>query len=256
MSGNSASTNLTQRRRLPVANKRIGGTASSSANTSRTGSPPAFTASSKQPYTKAHESEWTNALTGTPQKVFVLSYDAKNFEYDGSYSTILLPGNGTPVKTKDEPCGVLGLYRLKTRAKTVGKNWLYTQLRARVGLDMSLPFPVERDGEFNRQFEDPFPGTWRRSGDERSGWDYDSYLVTDLGRDTKDYEPVTLSVSIKKLTVDQCGDGEGYETDVEDGDGESVDGIETSDEDEIPKEGRAPAGIAGTQAPAAEERCD
>lgn len=136
----------------------------------------------------------------------------------------MLPGNKVPVKIKDAPIGILGVFRSKNQAKIVGKKWLYSQL-FRLSDTISLPIPRYRHDEYDMSYQQPLPWTWRRSGDETSGWDNGTYSVTDLGRDVANSdELVTLSVSIEERVVDQVDDEEEYETDAEDDEAEEDDG--------------------------------
>ena len=112
----------------------------------------------------------------------------------------------------------------------MGKTWLYRQLDTLLGSEVRLPFPLEKDGEFNA-FETVFPGTWRRGGDERSGWSGGSYWVMDKGRPTADCQDVALGVYIEERDVDE-GESEGYETDIEEDDGTEEDGEDEGEVDD------------------------
>lgn len=214
----------------------LGVMASSSGTTSQAGNIPASTDTGKQTYTKISTSEATNTLAVSPQKVFVLSYDAEMFVYAADESKIKNADNAV-VKITDEPTGVLGLFRHRDQAKMVGKDWIYSQLEY-IGEHRDLPLLPWGDGDYGSH-EGTRPGTWRRGGDEHSGWqtygENSEYYILDLGRRTgPNNDNVTLSVYIDEEDVDQ--DDEAYDTDAGDG---------------APEEGRAPAGIAGFQATAA-----
>lgn len=195
----------------------------------------------KQTYTKIPTPEETNTLAESLQVIFMLSYNARKFMYAGDRSTITT-GFYRVAKISDEPTGFLGIYRSRDAAKIWGKSWIYAQLD-NIDEDLGARLPLWRAGEINRMDERPSPGTWRRMGDERSGWENDSvYRVTDLGRQTgPNHENVTLSVIIEEIILEEY-DNEKYETDSEnDGAGNDV-------EAEVPEEGRASAGIVGIQA--------
>ena len=197
--------------------------------------------------------------------MFVLSYDATNFEHadgDGEASDIQVPKTYYPfeselVDIKENPMGLLGIYRSKTRAMIMGRKWVNDQLDRVEHFKIHYPLPHADDDEFGTTWgAQPWSGTWRRcvwSGSDS----YDSYYVVDKGR-IIDYEEVALGVTIEKRALDLVEDGEEYHTDEEvdeDGDDDGDDGAMDSDgsdyEDEVSEEGRASAGIIGTQASAA-----
>ena len=78
-----------------------------------------------------------------------------------------------------------------------------------------------------RNGRDTPPGSWIRSGDERSGWVNGIYSLTDLGRTTWSGFQVALTVRVEARNVDEGEDEEEIGEEEESGDEE-----ETSDEEE------------------------
>ncbi len=185
---------------------RLDGTASVSGTGFQNGTLSAPTGSSKQTCVQASQAE-TDKSTALPQTIFLLVYDTTDFEHNGDKSDIRLPNQTFSTSIKEQPQGVLGIFRSKTQAMIEGKIWLYTQLFSRTGDEVDLPLLHEKeDNEFNSELIPVWPGTWRRSG-----WTaVDSYWIMDKGRSCENREEpaeVALMVAIEERVLNQVDDG-------------------------------------------------
>ncbi len=142
----------------------------------------------------------TDTLLASLKKVFVLSYDAMTFERLQGKSNIRITGRGGRVNVQQEPIGTLGVFHSEAQAKIVGKAWLYCQFD---GVEIQSPC---LDGSQGKHV--PPPGSWTRSGDERSGWQDGEYSITDFGRTNNDGEYVALIVGIEEWDVNQVDEGD------------------------------------------------
>ncbi len=172
---------------------------------------PTSTESSKQSPTKRPILEGTNTLPVPSPRMFILKYDALSFELHGDEET-LITVSGRSVDARNEPMGALGIFRSETRAKTVGREWLYNQMDG----ELWRPVPYEWD-----ELETP-PGSWIRSGNEHSGWVDGDYTLTDLGRTTSSGFNVALTVRIEAHDVDGGEDDEEMGEEEESGDEEEM----------------------------------
>lgn len=172
-------------------------------------------------------------------RVHVLSYDATCWAEDGNIDQITLL-DGTPIfiaiteynsPAAVQPSGILGVYLFETKAKKIGKAWLYDQLRS-LGEDLNLPLPVQ-DG-----FQCTEP-TWKRSewrltADGSWGYSISNYSPRGLALVVR----VTEKVVVVDDDVDEDDDDKGEyrdsdddDDDNDDNDGESSDAEEESGDD-------------------------
>ncbi len=108
-----------------------------------------------------------------------------------------------------------------------------------------------------RNERDTPPGSWIRSGDERSGWVDGIYSLTDLGR-TRYGHHGALTVKVEARNVDEGEDEEEISEEEESGDEEETsdeeednEGDQMDEEDEEDDETDVSEELAGFAAPAA-----
>ena len=167
----------------------------------------------------------TKSSLSSPQKVYVLTYDATLWAHKDTTDSITLL-NGKPILVtwiedrlttqhltlthkgsprvswsqdslkKIQPCGTLGVYLSEAKAKRVGKKWLYDQL-----LRLGVELPIEmQDGS---QWKEP---VWMKSGWGRTADGSWGYTISDCSPRNR-----LLVVIVSERTVDDSDSEEEHE---------------------------------------------